>query len=557
MTNHTSTPSPAPSSLSVKIPKPRRFSRIAPDNDSTSSFFNSSDQLTDSPFSESHPLQATTSTSALLFGNENGISNLHIETTNSHSNVHSQLQTPLHGASYIPPWTEPYIIGIAGNSGSGKTSIAQKIVQELNQPWTVLLSFDNFYNPLTEDERKLAFSNNFDFDTPESLDLNLVVETVLSLKKGHKTTIPVYSFEHHNRTDKTITIYGANVIIIEGIYTLYDPRLLDIMDLKIYVDTDLDICLARRLTRDILYRGRDLSGCLQQWEKFVKPNAVKYVNPTMNNADLIIPRGLDNVIAINLMIKHIEKQLILKSSQHLKYLQTLDIKIRDLNEYNVKILPINNQTKGINSILFNEDTERSDFIFYFDRISTIIIEEGLHFINDFEPITVTAAKSYQYQGLKLVDDIVAISIIRSGDCFMNSIKKTFPEISIGKLLIQSDSKTGEPQLHYDSIPQDIQQNKIMLFDSQIISGAASIMAIQVLLDHDCKPKDIILCCYLSTELGLRRILNVFPEVNIVIGKLSNINDNADGSKWYNPENCKDTDWQFRNRFIDSLYFGTD
>ncbi|KAK6200329.1 uridine kinase [Scheffersomyces amazonensis] len=517
--------SPSTSNLSVKVPKPRRFSRIAPDNDS----------------SNITPNDTITSTTATIPAN----------TSISESSTTSNANTTTPHPSYIPPWTEPYIIGIAGNSGSGKTSIAQKIVQELNQPWTVLLSFDNFYNPLTEEERKQAFENNFDFDTPESLDLDLVIETVNSLKKGHKTTIPVYSFEHHNRTDKTITIYGANVIIIEGIYSLYDPRLLDMMDLKIYVDTDLDICLARRLTRDILYRGRDLGGCLKQWETFVKPNAVKYVNPTMYNADLIIPRGLDNVIAINLMIKHIEKQLILKSSQHLKYLQTLDIKVIDLKDYNLKILPINNQTRGINSILFDEETERSDFIFYFNRISNLIIEKGLEFINNYEPILV----NNNYHGLKLIDDIVAISIIRSGDCFMQSIKKTFPEVSIGKLLIQSDSKTGEPQLHYDSIPNDIENKKIMLFDSQLISGAAAIMAVQVLLDHGCKEKDIILCCYLSTELGLRRILNVFPHVNIVIGKLSNIGENT--NNWYNPEKCRDSDWPFRNRYIDSLYFGTE
>lgn len=468
-----------------------------------------------------------------------------------------QINTDLEKGSYIPPWTEPYIIGIAGNSGSGKTSLSQKIIQEINQPWTVLLSFDNFYNPLSKEERQKAFSNEFDFDTPDSLDLDLLYKVVKSLKSGEKTEIPIYSFTKHDRTDKTTTIYGANVIVIEGIYALYDQRLLDLMDIKIYVDTDLDICLARRLTRDILYRGRDLSGAMKQWETFVKPNAVRYVNPTMDNANLVIPRGLDNSIAINLMIKHIQKQLALKSSLHLQSLKSLGMNEFKIENYgNLNLLPNNNHTRGINSALFNISTERSDFIFYFDRVAILIIENAIETFKNYRSKTVNTAGNYQYQGLDHVDEIFAINIIRSGDCFMNSIKKTFPEISIGKLLIQSAALTGEPQLHFETLPPNldkIEHKTILLFDAQIISGAAAIMAIQVLLDHKVRMEDIVFCTYLSTEIGLRRILNVFPRVRIVIGKLSTIDDST---KWYNPESFKDTDWCFRNRFIDSLYFGT-
>lgn len=480
--------------------------------------------------------------------------------------------------TYIPPWTEPYIIGIAGNSGSGKTSISQKIIHELNQPWTVLLSFDNFYKPLQPEESIKAFNNEWDFDTPASLDLDLLVETVKNLKRGRKTEIPVYSFAKHARTDKKTTIYGANVIIIEGIYALYDQRLLDLMDIKIYVDTDLDICLARRLTRDILYRGRDLGGAMKQWETFVKPNAVRYVNPTMNNADLIIPRGLDNLTAINLMIKHIQKQLSIKLALHLKHLKTLgmsqEFKVENYAS-NVTILPDNNHTRGIHSILFSESTERSDFIFYFDRISNLIIENAIEQMNNYEQVSITTGSNHIFKGLKSTEEVIAVNVIRSGDCFMNSIKKTFPEISIGKLLIQSDSRTGEPQLHTESLPRSLHlqvpHKKIFLFDAQIISGAAAIMAIQVLIDHKVKACDIVLCCYLCTEIGLRRILNVFADVNVVIGKLSEVDEDDDNNecdklqnkveqqskKWYNAEGFKDTDWHFRTRFIDSLYFGTE
>ncbi|KAK6878735.1 Uridine kinase [Candida tropicalis] len=538
----------------------RRSSRIAPVADEESlSFINSSvENLEASPFESIDTsienmtgLNSTDRKSSFTATIPSGTA-----TPTSVSGTTAGTATPK--ASYIPPWTEPYIIGIAGNSGSGKTSISQKIIQEINQPWTVLLSFDNFYNPLTPEESKQAFANNFDFDTPDSLDFELLVETIKNLKKGGKATIPVYSFTSHNRTNKTNTIYGANVIIVEGLYALYDQRLLDMMDLKIYVDTDLDICLARRLTRDILYRGRDLGGAIQQWERFVKPNAVKFLNPTMNNADLVIPRGLDNSIAINLMINHINNQLANKSRNHISRLKKLGLNIDfDVNQFNIKLLRDTNQVRGINSILFDTETSRNDFIFYFNRICGLLIELAQEFISEYKEVDIETGKGI-YHGKKVVQNqYIAVNIIRSGDCFMSSIKRSFPEISIGKLLIQSDSSTGEPQLHFESLPHNLTtRGEIMLFDSQIISGAGAIMAIQVLLDHGVKESDIILISYLSTEIGVRRIVNVFPKVKIVIGKLSSMED-GDNQQWYNKERFLDSHWHFRNRFIDSLYFGTD
>lgn len=513
--------------MGLKSHRPRRSSRIAPDDDQASSFFSPS------------PMPEQTGSVSEL--------DLH------NLSMSNQAQNKV---TYIPPWTEPYVIGVAGFSGSGKTSISQQIILELNQPWTVLLSFDNFYNPLTPEESKQAFANNFDFDTPDAMDIDMVVEKLTSLKQGKKTDIPVYSFTHHTRTDKSITIYGANVIIIEGIYALYDKRLLDLMDIKVFVDTDLDVCLARRLTRDILYRGRDLEGALKQWETFVKPNAVASVTPTMQNADLVIPRGLENTTAIELMIKHIQKQLSIKSSVHLRRLKSLGLGSKfPLGSFKqLKVLPLTTHTRGIHLMLFSEKTDRTDFIFYFDRVANLLVELALEQLKVFAPKSVTCHRNYQFQGLEQTQEIVAVSIIRSGDCFMNSIKKTFTAIPIGKLLIQSDSLTGEPQLHAEALPTTVCGAQYFLFDAQIISGAGAIMAIQVLHDHGVHQEDITLIAYLLTEIGIRRILHVFPDVKVVAGKVSNIED-ADPE--YNQEKFLDTDWPFRTRFIDSLYFGTD
>lgn len=520
---------PFPAMASYDTPVARRSSRISPEDHTTLFFL-----LQEQP--------------------ERGSAG-HANSADPHANS----ADPNANSVYVPPWTEPYIIGVAGNSGSGKTSVSQKIILELNQPWTVLLLFDNFYRPLTEEELVRARQSEYDFDCPESLDLDLLVATVQLLKRGEKTEIPVYSFTKHARTEKRTTIYGANVIIIEGILALYDHRLLDLMDTKIYVDTDLDVCLARRLTRDILYRGRDLEGAMRQWERFVKPNAVRYVNPTANHADLVVPRGLANETAIRLMIEHIQKQLAVKLALHMQLLSALGAhRPFDVARYdNVKLLPNNNHTKGIHLILFNVRLERLDFIFYFDRILILLIEIAMEQLTNYEPVTATTGLGYSFAGLRQLDEIVAINIIRSGDCFVNSIKKTFPEISIGKLLIQSDLRTGEPQLHAELIPRSIgtmPYKKCFLFDAQIISGAAAIMAIQVLIDHRVKQSDIVLVCYLCAEAGLRRLLTVFPSVSVVIGKLSSQGTEKHA---HNEEGFRDSDWHFRNRFIDSLYFGTD
>lgn len=444
---------------------------------------------------------------------------------------------------YNPPWEAPYIIGIAGYSGLGKTSVSQQIISQINQPWTVLLLFDNFYNPLLEEELAQAFASNWDFDLPLLLDLDLLVDTVQSLKQGQRVKIPVYLFCTHNRTDRQISLYGANVIIIEGIYALYDPRLLEMMDLRVFVDTDLDICLARRLTRDILYRGRDLAGGLKQWEKFVKPNAVKFVAPTMANADLVIPRGLDNTTAIDVMIQHIRRQLLVKLEAHVTHLQLLG-EHTALPSRNLHVIAPTHQVVGINLFLLAEDTARDDFIFYFDRIARLLIEEACAtYMEDvFSSTTLVTPYGHSLMGQKPTRGLLVVSVIPLGDCFTDAIKNTFRDIPIGKVLIQLDALSGEPQLHFQLIPKiDFTACKVLLMDAQIILGAAAIMAIQILVDHGISPADIVVVSYLCTEVGLRRIFHVFPDVNVVVGLVSSLGNEG---------------WAFRERFVDKVYFGT-
>lgn len=453
------------------------------------------------------------------------------------------------GFQYIPPWTTPYVIGIGGPSGSGKTSVAAKIVSSINVPWTVLVSLDNFYKPLTPEERKRAFQNDYDFDHPDAIDLDLAYECILSLKEGKKTSIPVYSFVEHNRVpNKRINIYGASVIVLEGIYALHDKRLLDLMDLKIYVDADLDVCLARRLSRDIVYRGRELQGCIQQWEKFVKPNADKYVKTSMQSANAIVPSLTDSTVAVELLINHIKSKLQAKSEEHLKELIRLGFYgSKSIHDYSsVHELERTNQVQSIMTMLMDKNVKKDDFVFYFDRIATILLSKVL------DHLPVSQRSTVETPSGSVIEDaprcnfnkVTAISLIRSGDCFVPSLKNTIPNISLGKLLIQSDSQTGEPQLHCEFLPPDVEKSeRVLLMAGQIISGAATIMAVQVLLDHGVPMERIDVVVYLATELGVRRIVNAFHnKVAFFAGTIVKRED-VHGQVW---PKC---------RFIDVKYFG--
>lgn len=199
------------------------------------------------------------------------------------------------------------------------------IIKNLDVPWVVLLSMDSFYKVLSPEEIKQAHANDYNFDHPskyycviilicdntclDAFDYELLMETLQKLKAGKSVEVPIYDFKTHSRLPKTRRVYGANVVVFEGIFGLYDTAINELMDLKIFVDTDDDIRLVRRLKRDISERGRDINGVLRQYHRFVKPMFDAHIRPTMRHADIIIPRGADNIVAIDLITKHIARRL--------------------------------------------------------------------------------------------------------------------------------------------------------------------------------------------------------------------------------------------------------
>ncbi|KDN38327.1 uridine kinase [Tilletiaria anomala UBC 951] len=210
---------------------------------------------------------------------------------------------------------DAYIVGIAGGSASGKTSVARAITKSLpNVPWQTILSVDSFYKPLTPAQSKLAFENGYDFDHPNAFDYELLLQCISDLKAGRAVEIPNYSFVKHNRLDEKTYLYGANVILLEGLFVLQDPAIRALLDLKVFVQADSDLMLARRIQRDVKERGRDVEGILEQYLRFVKPSMDNFVSTTMKYADIIVP-GAKNEVAIQVISQHIQQRLASSSKR--------------------------------------------------------------------------------------------------------------------------------------------------------------------------------------------------------------------------------------------------
>lgn len=192
-------------------------------------------------------------------------------------------------------------IGIAGASSSGKTTLGKKIQELLGKENCFVISQDNFYKGLPND----VIIDEYNFDHPEAIDFAKMKKFINDILVNKTAKLPYYDFTQHKSTHNRIINFTGNCIILEGIFSLLDDELCNKMNLKIYVDTDLDICLTRRLKRDIEKRGRTLSSVLLQYEKFVKPAYHKYIIFEKQKSDIVIPNGGENMIANDMIKKYI------------------------------------------------------------------------------------------------------------------------------------------------------------------------------------------------------------------------------------------------------------
>ncbi len=199
------------------------------------------------------------------------------------------------------------IIGICGGTGSGKTTIARSIVDAVGAGNVVLVEQDSYYRNLTDmplDERHQA-----NFDHPDSLDSDMLVNHILRLKQGLSIEMPLYDFKTHTRSDQIEVIKPRPVVIVEGILIFAEPRVLDLLDVRVFVDTPDDIRLMRRLRRDINERGRTFERTLEQYERTIRPMHYEFVEPSKRHADIIIPEGAQTGVSVEFLCGLVREKL--------------------------------------------------------------------------------------------------------------------------------------------------------------------------------------------------------------------------------------------------------
>lgn len=202
---------------------------------------------------------------------------------------------------------KPVLIGIAGGSGSGKSALTKSLCERFSDKTILVIEQDSYY----KDQSDIPFEERLktNYDHPLAFDNELLISHLHRLLAYQSISKPVYDYKEHTRSDKEITVEPKDIIIVEGILILEDQRLVDLMDIKLYVDTDADVRIIRRLSRDIKERGRTLDSVIDQYINAVRPMHLQFVEPTKRYADIIVPEGGKNPVAIDLMATKIEKIL--------------------------------------------------------------------------------------------------------------------------------------------------------------------------------------------------------------------------------------------------------
>ena len=198
------------------------------------------------------------------------------------------------------------VIGIAGGTGSGKTTLMNRLIERFGTEVSVL-SHDNYYK--RHDELSYEQRCLLNYDEPDALETDLMARHLDRLRRGESIQCPVYDFTLHNRSDETVTIVPKKVIIVEGILIFTDKQLRELMDIRIFVDTDADVRLCRRIKRDVNKRGRTLESVLEQYQNTVKPMHEMYVEPSKKYADIVVPEGGKNLVALDLIMGRIKRHL--------------------------------------------------------------------------------------------------------------------------------------------------------------------------------------------------------------------------------------------------------
>uniref|UniRef100_A0A6N2KZ99 uridine/cytidine kinase n=1 Tax=Salix viminalis TaxID=40686 RepID=A0A6N2KZ99_SALVM len=383
------------------------------------------------------------------------------------------------------PPKQPFVIGVAGGTASGKTTVCNMIISQLHDQRVVLVNQDSFYHSL------------------DAFNTELLLSCMAMLKNGRAVNIPNYDFKTHKRIGPGCKVNPSDIIILEGILVLHDSRVRDLMNMKIFVDTDSDLRLARRIQRDTVERGRNIQNVLDQYARSVKPSFEEFILPSKKYADVIIPRGGDNDVAIDLIIQHIRAKL---GQHHLCSIYP-----------NVSVIHSTFQMRGMHTLVRDVKTTKHDFVFYADRLIRLVVEHGLGHL-PFTEKQITTPTGSVYPGVVFCKRLCGVSVIRSGESMENALRACCKGIKIGKLLIHGEGNNGR-QLIYEKLPADISSRHVLLLDPVLASGNSAVKAINLLLSKGVVECNIIFLNLIAAPQGIHMVCKKFPKLKIVTSEI--------------------------------------
>lgn len=400
---------------------------------------------------------------------------------------------------------QPFVIGVSGGTASGKTTVCDMIISQLHNKRVVLVNQDSFYQILSDENLKQV--KRYNFDHPDAFDSDLLLSCMERLKLGQAVDIPIYDFKTHKRTS-SYKVNPSDVIILEGILVFHEPRVRDLMNMKIFVDTDSDLRLARRIQRDTVERGRDIQSVLNQYSEFVKPGFEEFILPSKKYADVIIPRGSDNHVAIDLIVQHIRTKLC---QHHLCKIYP-----------NISVIHSTHQIREMHTLIRDVRTKKHDFIFYADRLIRLVVEHGLGHL-PFTEKQITTPLGSVYSGVSFCRKLCGVSIIRSGESMENALRACCKGIKIGKILIHG--KRNDPrQLIYERLPEDISGRRVLLLDPVLATGNSAVEAISLLINKGVQESNIIFLNLISSPDGLHAVCKKFPKLRVVTSEIDDLLD---------------------------------
>ncbi|MBA0812425.1 hypothetical protein Gohar_026395 [Gossypium harknessii] len=342
---------------------------------------------------------------------------------------------------------QPFVMGVSGGTASGKTTVCDMIIQQLHDHRVVLVNQDSFYLGLTTEELKRV--HEYNFDNPDAFDTEQLLGCIEKLKDG-----------------QSVQVNASDDIILEGILVFHDQCVRNLMNMKIFVDTDADVRLARRIRQDMVERGRDVSSVLEQYAKFVKPAFDGFVLPSKKYANVIIPRGGENHVAIDLIVQHL-------------------------------------QIRGMHTLIRDREISKHDFVFYSDRLIRLVVEHGLgHFpFTEKQVITPTASV---YTGVDFAKSCVVFPLF---EAYIEKLPKDISERHV--LLLDLVLATGSLDGYIT----------ILVTEKVSELGNSANHAIELLVQKGVPESHIIFLNLISAPEGIHCVCKRFPSLKIVTSEI--------------------------------------